>query len=74
MYQDQKIIKTMKNKIISNTRNSFEREEEEEGYYRSENYKWYGDNFVIYETRGYKNKTLLMEECFNKIRSYLTIS
>ena len=63
MYKGQKIIKTIEDKVISDTRNFFEQEKEEEDYYKPEKVdKIYSDNFIIYESRGDKNKTLSIDE------------
>ena len=63
MYKGQKIIKTIEGKVVSDTRNFFEQEKEEEDYYKPEKVdKIYSDNFIIYESRGDKNKTLSIDE------------
>ena len=72
VYKDQKIIKAMKDKIISDTRNFIEQEEEEEDSYKPEKVdKFYSDSFIIYESKGDKNKTLSIEEYLYKIRPNL---
>ena len=71
MYKGRKIIKTIEDKVISNTRHFFEQEKEEEGYYKPENVdKIYSDSFIIYESRGDKNKTLSIDEYPIKILKY----
>ena len=46
--------------------------EEEEDYYKSEKVdKFCNNNFIIYDCRGDKNKTLSIEEYLNKIRPCL---
>ena len=49
VYKGQKIIKTIKDKIISDTRNIFEQEEVD---------KFYSDKFTVYKSRRSKNKSL----------------
>ena len=46
--------------------------EEEENYYKpvTENNLW-SSNYIEYESNGYRNKTLSVEEYLNKIKTYL---
>ena len=72
VYKGQKIIKTIEDKIISNTRKVSEQEEEEEDYYKLEKVdKFYSSSFIIYQSRDDKNKTLSIKEYLIKIRPYL---
>ena len=49
VYKGQKIIKTIKDKIISDIRNIFEQEEVDQ---------FYSDKFTVYKSRRSKNKSL----------------
>ena len=46
--------------------------EEEENYYKPVRViLFWSNNYIEYEGKGYRNKTLSVEECLNKIRPYL---
>ena len=65
-YKGQKRNKTIKERIISDTRNFLEQEGQEENVD-----KFYSDNFIIYKSRGDKNKTLSNKEDISKFKPYL---
>ena len=54
----QKIIKTIDDRILSNTRNFFKQEEEEDYYEPEKVDKFYSKNVIICESRDDENKTL----------------
>ena len=61
---------TIKKRIIRDTRNFFEHEEE--NYYKPVRVgNFWRNNYIEYENNGNRNKTLSIEESFNKIRTYL---
>ena len=46
--------------------------EEEENYYKPVRVIiFWSNNYIEYESKGNRNKTLSVEECLNKIRRYL---
>ena len=57
--------------ILSNTRNIFENEEEENYYKPVKVPNSQSSNYIDYESNRYRNKTLSLEKYLNKIRPYL---
>ena len=61
----------IKGKIIRDIRNLFGLENEEGDYYKPVTVgNFWRNNYIEYESNGYRNKTLLNEEYLNKIRPY----
>ena len=64
-----------KKKILRDIRKLFQHEEKEENYYkpaRVNNSR--SNNYIEYESKGDRNKTLSVEKHLNKIRLYFKIS
>ena len=61
VFKGQKIIKIIEDIIISDTRNVFERKEEEDYYKPVRVNKFYSENFIICEIMGDKNKIVSTE-------------
>ena len=72
LFRREKESKAIKDRILRDTKNLFEHEKEEENYYRPVrvNNVW-SNNYIEYESNGDSNKTLSVEEYFNKTRLYL---
>ena len=58
--------------MLRDIKNLFEHEEEVENYYKPVRVSniW-SNNYIEHESKGDRNKTLLVEEYLNKIRPYL---
>ena len=70
LYGLKKENKAIKNRIIRDFRNLFEHQEED--YYKPVRVgDFWSNNYIEYESKGDRNKTLSVEECLNKIRPYL---
>ena len=67
----EKEIKAIKDKIIRDTQNLFEHEEEENYYkpVRVSNFR--SSNYIEYKSTNDRNKTLSVKEYLNKITPYL---
>ena len=63
--------KAIKDRIIRNINNLFEHEEEENYYKPARVSKFWSNDYIEYESKGDKSKTLLVEEYLNKIIQYL---
>ena len=65
----EKETKTIKDRIPRDIKNLFEHEEEEESYYKpiTVNNFW-SNNYIEYESKDDRNKTLSAKEYLNKIR------
>ena len=66
----------MKDRLLTDIKNLFEHEEEEHYYKHYKHYYFYyyhfwSNNYIEYKSNGDRNKTLSVEECLNKIKSYL---
>ena len=60
----------IKDRIIRNTRTLFEQQEED--YYKPKRVNnFLNNNYIEYESNGYKNRNLSLEEYLNKIEPYL---
>ena len=69
--QTEKKNEVIEGRVIKDIMNLFEHEEEED-YYKSVRIGNFWNNYCIeYESDGDRNKTLSIEEYFNKIRPYL---
>ena len=68
MYKGQKLIKTIKGKIVSDSRNFFEQEQEEENYYKPGKKINFIAMIVLYMKVGAIKIKLSIEEYLYKIR------
>ena len=60
----------IKNRILSNIRNLFQHERKD--YYKPAIVgNFWSNNYIEYESKDGRNKTLSVEECLNKVRLYL---
>ena len=60
----------LEDRIIGDIKNLFEQEEED--YYKPVRLgDFYRNNYIVYESNGYRNKALSIEEYLNEIKSYL---
>ena len=67
LYGLKKENKAIKNRIIRDFRNLFEHQEED--YYKLVRVgDFWSNNYIEYESKGDRNKTLSVEEYLNKIR------
>ena len=64
----QKENKVIKDRVLPDLRNIFEHEEEETYYKPVKVSKFSSNNYIEFESKGDRNKTLSVEEYFNKIR------
>ena len=65
-----KIINTFKDRIFRNIKNLFE--QEDGGYCKSVRVvNFYGNNYIDYESKGNKNKSLSIKEYLDEITPYL---
>ena len=65
-----KIIKTFKDRIFRNIKNLFE--QEDGNYFKSVRVvNFYGNNYIDYESKGNKNKSLSIKEYLDEITPYL---
>ena len=72
MFRLEKENNIIKDIILTDIRNPFQNEEEEENYYKPVRVSNFSrNNYVEYESNVHKNKSLSVEEYLNKIRSYL---
>ena len=72
LFRLKKENKAIKARIIRDISKLFEHEEDYYKPVRAGNI--WSNNYIEYESNGYKNKTLSVEEYLNKTRPYLTIS
>ena len=63
--------KAIKEKILRDSKNLFEHEEEENYYNLVRGSNFWSNNYIEYESNHEKNKATSVEEYINKIRSYL---
>ena len=63
--------KAIKEKILRDSKNIFEHEEEENYYNLVRASNFWSNNYIEYESNHEKNKATSVEENINKIRSYL---
>ena len=70
LFRREKETKEIKDRILRDIKNLFQHEKEKEKPIRVI-YFW-SNNYIEYETNGDRNKTLSVEEYFNKNRPYLT--
>ena len=69
LFRLKKENKVIKDKILRDIRSLFEHGEQEESYYKlltASNF--WRNNYIEYESKSDKYKTLSVEECFNKVR------
>ena len=67
----EKETKAIKDRILRDTKNLFEHEEDENYYKPVRVSNFWSNNYIEYESNGDRNKTLSLEEYLNKIRPYL---
>ena len=63
--------KAIKDRILKDIKNIFENGEEENYFKPVRTSNFWSNNYIEYECNSDRNKTLLVEEYFNKIRPYL---
>ena len=63
--------KAIKDKVIRYLRNLFEHEEEENCFKPVRVGNFWSNNYIEYESNGDTNKSLSIEEYFNKIRPHI---
>ena len=63
--------KAIKEKILRDSKNLFEHEEDEHYYNLVRASNFWSNNYIEYESNHEKNKATSVEENINKIRSYL---
>ena len=74
LFRLNKWVKRIKDIVLRNIKNPFENEKEEQNYYkplRVNKNNFQTNNYIEYKSNGDKNKLLLVEEYFNKIRPCL---
>ena len=74
LFKLNKWVKGIKDIVLRNIKNLFENEKEEENLYkpvRVNKNNFQTNNYIEYKSNGDKNKLLLVEEYFNKIRPCL---
>ena len=66
LFKQERETKAIENGLLRDVKNLFE--QEEENYYNPVRVtNFLSNNYIEYESNGDKNKTLSVEECFNKI-------
>ena len=69
LVRQEKETKSIKDRILRDIKNLFEHEREEENYYKPVTVSnFWSNNYIEYESNGDRNKTLSVEEYFNKIK------
>ena len=71
LFRLEKETKAIKNRILTDTKNIFEYEEEENYYKPVRVSNFWSNNYIEYQSSGDRNKTLSFEEYLNKIRPSL---
>ena len=71
IFRLEKEIKAIKDKIIRDTQNLFEHEEEENYYKPVRVSNFWSSNYIEYKSTSNRNKTLSVKEYLNKIMPYL---
>ena len=71
LFRIEKETTAIKDRILRDIKNLFKHEEEESYYKLVRVSKFWSKNYTEYESNGDRNKTLSVEEYFNKIRPYL---
>ena len=72
LFRLEKETKAIKDRILRDIKNLFEHEKEEKYYFKAVRVSnFWSNNYVEYESKGDKNKTLSVEEYLNKISPYL---
>ena len=64
--------KAIKVRILRGIKYHLEHETEEVNYYKPLS-KFLSNNYIEYESNGNRSKALSVEECLNRIRSYLKV-
>ena len=65
------LFKTIKNRILRDSRNLFQHEEEENYYIPLWVSNFWSNNYIEYESKVDRNKALVVQKYLNKIRPYL---
>ena len=69
LFRREKETEAIKDRILRDIKNRFEHEKGEENYYKPVGVSsFWRNNYIEYESNDDRNKTLPVEECFNKIR------
>ena len=68
LFRQEKQTKPIKNRILRDIKNLFEHEEEENYYRPVRVSNLWSNNYMEYESNDGRNKTVSVEEYFNKIR------
>ena len=69
LFRREKETEAIKDRILRDIKNRFEHEKGEENYYKPVGVSgFWCNNYIEYESNDDRNKTLSVEECFNKIR------
>ena len=71
IFRQEKETKAIKDKILWDTTNLVEQEEEKNYYKPVRVSKFWSNNYIEYKTNSDRNKKLSIEEYLNKIRPYL---
>ena len=71
VFRLKKVNEAIKDKILRDIRNRFENEKEEDCYKPVRVSNFWRNNYIEYESNGYRNKTLSVEKYLNRIRPYL---
>ena len=71
IFRQEKETKAIKDKILWDTTNLLEQEEEKNYYKPVRVSKFWSNNYIEYKTNSDRNKKLSIEEYLNKIRPYL---
>ena len=72
LFRLEKETKAIKDKILWDIKNTFEREEKEENYHKPVRVSNFGNkHYIEYESNSDRNKTLLLQKYLNKIKPYL---
>ena len=74
IFRLEKETKAIKDRILRDTKNLFEHEEEENFYKPVRVSNFWSNNYIEYESNGDRNKTLSVKEYLNKIGPYLKAS
>ena len=72
LFQLIKEVKGIKDIVLRNIKNLFEREKEEKNYYKPVRVNnFWSNNYIGYKSDRHKNRILSVEEYLDKIRPYL---
>ena len=72
LFRSEKETKPIKDRILRHIKNLFDHEKKEENYYKPVRVNnFWSNNYIEHESKGYKNKTLSVEQYLNKISPYL---